>query len=211
MLGAGMVVIQPSTTKIVLCYETKKNVWFLPKGRKDVGESLEMAALREAYEETGYRVEFLPLFTETRQPDPPGEITYKNTEPFCLHTQAWGPKFNRQGQVYDSGGEYLVFWYIGQIPADAIREEGTGMPDEQNYTSYLLSAEEALQKRLSPLEKRIIHYACTVYMDSLNHDARLEAESQRAQEEEALVPTLGDKLTLSDPQGGATSETDSAV
>lgn len=51
MLGAGMVVFQPSTQRIVVVYETEKEYWFLPRGRKDVGESLEQAALREAYEE----------------------------------------------------------------------------------------------------------------------------------------------------------------
>ena len=51
LLGAGMVIIQPETEKIVVVYDTKRKVWFLPKGRKDVGESLEQTALREAYEE----------------------------------------------------------------------------------------------------------------------------------------------------------------
>lgn len=51
MLGAGMVVIQPSSGKVVLVHETEADYWFLPRGRKDVGESLEEAALREAYEE----------------------------------------------------------------------------------------------------------------------------------------------------------------
>lgn len=51
MLGVGMVVLQPSTGKVVLVYETTRKYWFLPRGRKDVGESLEEAALREAHEE----------------------------------------------------------------------------------------------------------------------------------------------------------------
>jgi 8-oxo-dGTP pyrophosphatase MutT (NUDIX family) len=51
LLGAGMVIIQPETEKIVVIYDTKRKIWFLPKGRKDVGESLEQTALREAYEE----------------------------------------------------------------------------------------------------------------------------------------------------------------
>jgi 8-oxo-dGTP pyrophosphatase MutT (NUDIX family) len=58
MLGAGMVIIQPSTHKIVVIYETEKQYWFLPRGRKDVGESLEQAALREAYEEVGFYFHF---------------------------------------------------------------------------------------------------------------------------------------------------------
>jgi 8-oxo-dGTP pyrophosphatase MutT (NUDIX family) len=57
MLGAGMVVIQPSTQKVVLVYDREREHWFLPRGRKDVGESLEQTALREAYEEV-WRVTF---------------------------------------------------------------------------------------------------------------------------------------------------------
>lgn len=51
MLGAGMVIIQPSTEKFVIVYDSEVGQWFLPKGRKDLGESLEKTALREAYEE----------------------------------------------------------------------------------------------------------------------------------------------------------------
>ena len=51
MLGAGMVLIQENTHKIVVVYETRKRYWFFPRGRKDIGESLEQTALREAYEE----------------------------------------------------------------------------------------------------------------------------------------------------------------
>jgi 8-oxo-dGTP pyrophosphatase MutT (NUDIX family) len=46
-----MVIIQQNTHKIVVVYETKRKYWFFPRGRKDVGESIEAAALREAYEE----------------------------------------------------------------------------------------------------------------------------------------------------------------
>jgi 8-oxo-dGTP pyrophosphatase MutT (NUDIX family) len=49
MLGAGAVIIQPSSGKVVIVQDGDH--WFLPKGRKDLGESIEEAALREAYEE----------------------------------------------------------------------------------------------------------------------------------------------------------------
>ena len=51
MLGAGMVIIQEHTHKIVVVYDSHRKRWFFPRGRKDVGESVEQAALREAYEE----------------------------------------------------------------------------------------------------------------------------------------------------------------
>jgi 8-oxo-dGTP pyrophosphatase MutT (NUDIX family) len=43
--------MKPDSEKVLLLYDTERKYWFLPKGRKDVGESLEQAALREAYEE----------------------------------------------------------------------------------------------------------------------------------------------------------------
>ena len=61
ILGAGVVIIQPSTSKIVLVTD-KRNRWFLPKGRKDKGESLEQTALREAYEEVNIRSFYLIPF-----------------------------------------------------------------------------------------------------------------------------------------------------
>jgi 8-oxo-dGTP pyrophosphatase MutT (NUDIX family) len=51
MFGAAMVIIQDATHKIVVVHDTRKGGWFFPRGRKDVGESLEEAALREGYEE----------------------------------------------------------------------------------------------------------------------------------------------------------------
>ena len=54
LLAASMVVIQPSSGKVVVVNDTERKAWFLPRGRKDVGESLEECARREAYEEVRY-------------------------------------------------------------------------------------------------------------------------------------------------------------
>lgn len=51
LLSASMVIIQPSSGKVVLVNDTELGTWFLPRGRKDIGETLEQCALREAYEE----------------------------------------------------------------------------------------------------------------------------------------------------------------
>jgi hypothetical protein len=42
--------IQESTGKVVVVRDEATGRWFLPRGRKDVGESLEQAAFREGYE-----------------------------------------------------------------------------------------------------------------------------------------------------------------
>jgi ADP-ribose pyrophosphatase YjhB (NUDIX family) len=51
-----MVIIQPSSGKVVLVNDTRLGTWFLPRGRKDIGETLEQCALREAYEEVRFLV-----------------------------------------------------------------------------------------------------------------------------------------------------------
>ncbi|KAJ6554475.1 NUDIX hydrolase domain-like protein [Mycena capillaripes] len=164
LLGAGMVVFQPATLKVVVLYETKKKFWFLPKGRKDVGESLEQTALREAYEESGYRVDFLPLYTHTRAPGPPDDPwapSRLNCE--AIHINLTSFPARKRGNRTSPPGEYLSFWYVGQIPEDAVREEGTGMPDEVNYEAHLMDVKEALEV-LHTDEARIVDYAWHTFL-----------------------------------------------
>jgi len=179
MLGAGMVIIQPSTQKIVVVYETEKKFWFLPRGRKDVGESLEQAALREAYEETGYQAEFLPLLNPTHQPVPPHlreDADWLNTEPMYVTLTSWHPRRRRNGVVEVHGGEYLTMWYAGQISEEATPREGTGMPDEQNYKSHLLTIEEALDQ-LWDAEKLVLAYVWRIYCNTEAEKQNLAADA----------------------------------
>jgi len=175
-----MVIIQPATDKIVLVYDKGHKHWFLPKGRKDVGETLEQAALREAYEESGYQVQFLPLYTPSHAPYPPSvsqEVANSpNTEPIFISTRAWSAR--RRGFA-DCGGEYLTFWYVGCIEEDANREEGTGMPDEQDYESHLVDFETAGVLLASDVERRVLNYAWAIWM----HTRTAEEESTGPKEQ----------------------------
>ena len=65
MLGAGAVIIQPSSRKVVIVQDG--DYWFLPKGRKDLGESIEQAALREAYEEVRVPLRLIPPLIKFRR------------------------------------------------------------------------------------------------------------------------------------------------
>lgn len=189
MLGAGMVIIQPETRKVVCVWERERKYWFLPKGRKDVGQSLEETALREAYEETGYRATFLPTYHYHNQPSPTYQY-YPSTEPIFIHLMTWGPRY-RGDKMVDPGGEYLTTWYIGQIAADAVYELNTGMADEVNYESHLLSFEDAL-RALAPdpaqhavsqrnFQHTVMHYAIKVFMETEHMQAKA-AREQAAQE-----------------------------
>ncbi|EIW56490.1 uncharacterized protein TRAVEDRAFT_73057 [Trametes versicolor FP-101664 SS1] len=154
MLGAGMVIIQPSTGKMVILsdqYQDARGVTrpycFLPKGRKDIGESLEQTALREAYEESGLRVTFMPLIIPTHAPSPPSSQNtlhklLPSTEPIYIDMHKWSAgHFGRT----DNGGEYLTFWYVGQIPENPELEADTRMPDEVGYQTHLVDYDQAMQ------------------------------------------------------------------
>ncbi|TFK36587.1 hypothetical protein BDQ12DRAFT_686670 [Crucibulum laeve] len=123
MFGAGMVLIQEQTHKIVLLWESERKYWFFPRGRKDRGESIESTALREAWEEvgfwvfalpawsltryrffrvfqSGYRAKFLPHYGPSQQPSAPEvrETQYfaPHCEPIFITTRSWRAKGERR-------------------------------------------------------------------------------------------------------------------
>ncbi|KAF8528515.1 NUDIX hydrolase domain-like protein [Hysterangium stoloniferum] len=180
LLGAGTVIIQPSTGKVVLIYSPSWGMWFLPKGRKDIGESLEQAALREAYEEAGYRVQFLPLSIPTRAPEgksspqPSKEsVPGFNTEPIYITSQF----YPREGRKVAT--EYLTFWYVTFIGSDAVQEENTRMADEQDFETSLMSVEEALDKLKYSQQAEVVRKAYQLWVETEKNlkDLKLEGTS----------------------------------
>ncbi|PSR81826.1 hypothetical protein PHLCEN_2v6257 [Hermanssonia centrifuga] len=178
MLGSGMVILQPSTEGVVLVYEKVEKYWFLPKGRKDIGESLEEASLREAYEEAS-----------TLQYYAAGLIP--NTEPIYITTTSWHRQRPIQRCVKSDGqgGTYLTFWFVGMIGKDAVREENTGMEDEQNYEAHIVKYDFAM-KALWGKEKMIVQKAYDLWRYTVDAEAdikrmEIQCEEQIRKEEES--------------------------
>lgn len=141
MLGAGMVLIQENTHKIVVVYDSHHKRWFFPRGRKDVGESVEQAALREAYEEvcdlpspsgisrstcfwwetqSGYEPYLFPHFAPCHAPLPPTvdpRCRGPWYEPIFITLGFWRPGSRKR---LNHGGEYLTTWYLGGIAEDSV-------------------------------------------------------------------------------------------
>jgi len=49
--ASGVAIFHIKSARVVLCYHTRDRYWFLPKGRRDAGESSTRAAEREGFEE----------------------------------------------------------------------------------------------------------------------------------------------------------------
>lgn len=72
IISAGTVTFHPGTKEVLLVLNKKyqEDIWQLPKGRRNMGEDIRAAAIRETYEETGYRVTLVPVRLPTRATRP---------------------------------------------------------------------------------------------------------------------------------------------
>ena len=64
--AAGGVIIKLSNgdRKVVICFRKKENLWSLPKGKPENGETITQTAIREVREETGIDTDILDKITE---------------------------------------------------------------------------------------------------------------------------------------------------
>lgn len=107
----------------------KTGEFMLPKGRKDLHETLEQAALRETFEETGIRVELLPVAINTHAttPSPLGGAGRPTTvtEPIAVT------------QRVAQGILKIIFWYVGSGDSTDVREEGPQQDNEEFDTVWV--------------------------------------------------------------------------
>ena len=107
------VVVINRKNKVLLHQREDFRIWTLPGGNIEVGEGWQSAAVREAYEETGYRIEVDRLVGEYWQPQMPnGGVTR-----YVCAGRVIG------GQAIQRGPETLqVNWFdIEQLPSSVPR------------------------------------------------------------------------------------------
>jgi 8-oxo-dGTP pyrophosphatase MutT (NUDIX family) len=143
----------PSTSsrkslQVCLLRHPLRNEILLPKGRKDRGESLEVAALRETFEETGYPPRLLPVAMHTRAPDPafnlkdgpPGVFLERCVEPFLSTIRHVGERNWK-----------FIYWFTGVVDEDTrwdrdqdgevLKVEGT-MTDSECFESGFVDVDD---------------------------------------------------------------------
>lgn len=80
----------------VVLRRNKKGKWLFPKGHLDPGETTAQAAVREAEEETGLRVELVEAAGSSRYKDDDEKV---EVEYFILRASGPGPRWEKHFQV----------------------------------------------------------------------------------------------------------------
>jgi 8-oxo-dGTP pyrophosphatase MutT (NUDIX family) len=144
IISCGCVGVDLAAHKVVIIRQSQPTAaapiaTILPKGRKNIGEDLLTAALRETFEETGFRFAALPLPVATRATRPSGSGEFDvvrdllNCEPAavsaytCIHTGAFK----------------LVFWFAAQGDSAALPVTGTRELWEEGMSAQWVDAAEA--------------------------------------------------------------------
>lgn len=113
------IIIRNENGQILLQERTDRNKWGLPGGCQDLGEDLRFTAVREAYEETGikldpYNIELIDTLSgESRKNSyPNGDIVYNNTSLY-LADVSMEDASNLKG---DSETKRLQFFNPDEVP-----------------------------------------------------------------------------------------------
>ena len=127
--------------EMCILHHTIKNEWRLPKGRKDRGESIEDAAMRESFEETGYPCKLFPVDQRTRATIPgvdskeASKFEEKSKEPIAVTIR----------QRTEKGKMIIIWWYVSTVDDGVVRQSGTQTATE-SFESAFFEAEVAIEK-----------------------------------------------------------------
>ena len=139
VLSGGTVPIDIDKNLVLFLFNRPKKEYTLPKGRKNVGESLEAAAIRETFEETGFRCTLVDHDLPTRAPMSDSSI---HTEPVAVQ------------QRMHNGIRKLIFWYAARVDSTAQQLPDT-QEEGEDFEATWASTEEAAS-RMSFTDDRMI-------------------------------------------------------
>lgn len=153
VISCGTITLDPVRAKMLLIRWKKNGEVFLPKGRKNINETLEDTAIRETYEETGARVSLLPLRIQTLAT--PGAAV----NPACeLITEPVA--FSQR--LTDGGILKLIFWFAAEGDSTAAHDVGTQQEGE-DFDPVWLDLENAVQALTFDDDKKIAEKVIVAY------------------------------------------------
>ncbi|KAJ7127099.1 NUDIX hydrolase domain-like protein [Mycena epipterygia] len=160
VISAGCILFRKASESLEICilHERNNNEYLLPKGRKDCGESISDAAVRETFEETGYPCELVPCRMPTRAPRPGVNavdavaVVDAITEPIAVIVRDQGVR-----------GIKMVWWYIARATgADKVLGTQT---EWEAFDSKWVPADEAAERLTFQTDRDTVRQALQIVRD----------------------------------------------
>jgi 8-oxo-dGTP pyrophosphatase MutT (NUDIX family) len=153
-----------SRKRVCLSNIVAENKWILVKGRRNINESRKDTALREMFEETGYRCKMLPVRMSTRattvhdSPDVVDKPRVQNglAEPFMFTLR----------DLPGGDGVKIIWWFIAVL--DVVGDRG---PGEQTFRSEFFDCEEAIGKLWFETDREVLRRAVEIVEDTMAQEA----------------------------------------
>ncbi|KAI8675356.1 Nudix hydrolase domain-containing protein [Fusarium keratoplasticum] len=123
VISCGTVSLDVERSKVLLIRWRRTGEYSLPKGRKDIDEPLEETALRETFEETGIRVQLLPVSIDSLA-TLPSSVKTEDRPKAVIEPIAVTQRTTRQGILK------IIFWYVATADSTTVPEEGTQQENE---------------------------------------------------------------------------------
>ncbi|CAI6333844.1 unnamed protein product [Periconia digitata] len=142
--GGGVAIFHLKSERVVICSaEDRKGrtYFFLPKGRRDTGESAGQGAEREGFEESGYRNRLLPLPTKHHQPQAHPRVS---TPPLTAE-----PLWIQLMPVGHRNIQYLLYWYVAETIPPSLEESLHSHPTEAYKPPPPFPADLTLKERVA--------------------------------------------------------------
>ncbi|KAF2669558.1 hypothetical protein BT63DRAFT_264271 [Microthyrium microscopicum] len=159
--SAGAVLFRLSTREICLIRLLVNKKYILPKGRRNIAESRQTAAIREVAEETGYSCRILPVKMLTR--NPPAVETEPMADESRLHDHACEP-FTLQIRHLAEDDVKIIWWFIA-----AINEETNFNADAQEddkFTVEFFDMQEAITKLTFKNDQEMVQKAVEIFLQT---------------------------------------------
>lgn len=154
--SAGAVLLRVHTRQICLVHYQEKDEWLLAKGRRNVGESRQTAALREVREETGYKCTLMPVTLSSQAP-PAIETVYYPDE-HRLHHGACEPFMVTFRYLADGTNVKMIWWFMAAIEEDTPQGSGEGQ-----FEARLFDFEEALSRLTYESDRNVVREAIKIF------------------------------------------------